>query len=214
MIQAQIKLRPKAKQEGQLNDWLWSLTGVWNWAVRKIGQDAQDGIYYTSMGFQNLLADHGKRIGLPSHTVQGTLAQAYSAWSRCFKKQGGKPRLKGMRNKLNSVPFPDPIRAADGNPIKLPGIGLLRFHKQDIPAGKIKCGRIVKRASGGHLCLFIDAEREAIQRKATGAVGMARPRQSPPSKHEWSWETERIFQKSEAKRENFRDEGGTRGVKS
>lgn len=158
--------------EARLNEWLWVLTGVHNWAVRKIEQDAKDGIYYTGMGFQNLLADHGKKIGIPSHTVQGMLAQVHTAWSRCFKKIGGKPKLKGIRRKLNSVPFPDPIKSLDGNHVKLPGVGLLRFHKQDIPEGKIKCGRIVKRASGWYLCLFIDAERKPIERKAFGKIGI------------------------------------------
>lgn len=172
MIQSQIKLRLSATKEAQLNGWLNILTGVHNWAVRKIEQDAKDGIYYTGMGFQNILADHGKRIGIPSHTVQGMLSQVHAAWTRCFKKQGGKPKLKGMRRKLNSIPFPDPIRSPEGNHIKLPGIGLLRFHKQDIPDGKIKCGRIVKRASGWYLCLFIDAERKPIERKASGMIGI------------------------------------------
>lgn len=172
MIQAQVKLRLSVTMEARLNEWLRVLTGVHNWAVRKIEQDAKDGIYYTGMGFQNLLADHGKKIGIPSHTVQGMLAQVHTAWSRCFKKIGGKPKLKGIRRKLNSVPFPDPIKSLDGNHVKLPGVGLLRFHKQDIPEGKIKCGRIVKRASGWYLCLFIDAERKPIERKAFGKIGI------------------------------------------
>jgi transposase len=124
------------------------------------------------MEFQNILANHGKKIGIPSHTVQGVLTTAYTAWQRCFKKQAGKPKLKGNRRKLNSVPFPDPIRAPDGNYVKLPGIGLIRFHKQELPEGKIKCGRIVKRASGWYLCLFIDAERKSIERKAFGSIGI------------------------------------------
>jgi len=172
MIQSQVKLRLSVKTENLLNDWLWMLTGVHNFAVKKIELDAKDGFYYTSMGFQNLLADHGKRIGIPSHTVQGMLSQVHTAWSRCFKKIGGKPKLKGSRNKLNSIPFPDPIRLPEGNYIKLPGIGKLRFHKQDIPTGKIKCGRIAKRASGWYLCLFIDAERQAIQRVGNGVIGI------------------------------------------
>lgn len=172
MIQCQIKLRLSATKEAHLNDWLWSLTGVNNWAIRKIEQDAKDGIYYTSMGFQNILADHGKKIGIPSHTVQGMLAQVHTAWSRCFKKIGGKPKLKGNRNRLNSIPFPDPIKSLDGNHIKLPGIGLMRFHKQEVPEGKIKCGRIVKRASGWYLCLFIDAERKPITRTCDGMIGI------------------------------------------
>jgi len=80
MLQTQIKLRLNITKEKQLNDWLWILTSVHNWAVRKIEQDAKGGIYYTSMGFQNLLAEHGKKIGIPSHTVQGMLSQTYTAW--------------------------------------------------------------------------------------------------------------------------------------
>lgn len=172
MIQSQIKLRLRAAKEKQLNEWLWILTGVHNFAVKKIELHAKDGIYYTGMSFQNILADHGKRIGIPSHTVQGMLSQVHAAWTRCFKKVGGKPRLKGMRNKLNSIPFPDPIRSPDGNYIKLPGIGKLRFHKQNIPAGKIKCGRIVKRTSGWYLCLFVDADHSVIERVADGVIGI------------------------------------------
>ena len=172
MIQYQLKLRPNAKREKVLDDYLWMLTGAWNFAVRKIEQDAKDGIYYTPSGFQNLLAGHGKRIGIPSHTIQGVLAMAYTAWQRCFKKIGGKPRLKGQRNKLNSIPFPDPIRTPDGNYIKLPSIGMVRFHKQKLPDGKIKCGRLIKRASGWYLCLFIDAQPKVIKRTAEGVIGI------------------------------------------
>jgi transposase len=172
MIQCQLKLRPNAARETKLAEHLWILTGVYNFAVRKIQLDAQDGIYYTAKGFNNILSGHAQKLGITSHTVQGVLATAYTAWQRCFKKQGGRPKLKGQRNKLNSIPFPDPIRAPDGNYIKLPGIGLIRFHKQEVPAGKIKCGRLVKRASGWYLCLFIDAAPKAIERTGAGAVGI------------------------------------------
>jgi hypothetical protein len=60
MIQRQLKLRLTLKQEAMLEGWLWNLTGVYNWAVRKIEQDAGGGVYYTAMGFQNLLASHGE----------------------------------------------------------------------------------------------------------------------------------------------------------
>src|SRR3989304_319486 len=97
---------------------------------------------------------------------------AWDSWKRCFKKLAKKPKLKGWRNPLNSIPFPDPLRRPDGIHIKIPGLGLLRFHKQELPEGKIKCGRIVKRASGWYLCLFIDAERQPIERKAFGQIGI------------------------------------------
>jgi len=172
MIQYQIKLRLKAKQEAVLMTWLLCLKCVWNWAIRKIELDAKDDVYHKKQKFQNLLAGHSKKMEIPSHTIQGMLLIAWDAWDRCFKKLSKKPRLKGVRNKLFSIPFPDSIRRPDGNYIKLPGIGILRFHKQDIPEGKIKCGRIIKRPSGWYLCLFIDANAKVIHAKAHGKIGI------------------------------------------
>jgi transposase len=172
MIQRQLKLRLKPRQESQLDTWLWHLTGVWNWAIRKIELDAKDGIYYTSKSFHNLLADHGQKLGIPSHTLQGILDTAHLAWQRCFKKLAKRPKLKGQRNKLNSLPFPDPFRAPDGNKISIPGMGRVRFHAQDIPTGKIKCGRLIKRASGWYLCLVIDAEPNHIPHVADRRIGI------------------------------------------
>lgn len=172
MIQRQLKLRLTRAQETTLGDWLWNLTGVWNWAIRKIELDAKDSIFYTKKEFHNLLAGPGKTLGIPSHTLQGTLTTAYIAWERCFKKLGKRPKLKGQRNRLNSIPFPDPIRPPQDNRIKVPGLGSVRFHKQSLPEGKIKSGRIVKRASGWYLCLFINAEPNPIEITGSEWVGI------------------------------------------
>ena len=119
-----------------------------------------------------MLIDHGKKIGIPSHTVQGMFSQVHTAWSRCFKKTGDKLRLKGTRNKLNSTHFSDLIRAPEGNYVKLPGIRKLKFHKQAIPVDKIKCGCIITKRTSDWYLLFvsIDAERQAISR--TGNIGI------------------------------------------
>jgi hypothetical protein len=146
VVQYQIKLRLTSAQEKDLTSWLPILTSVWNWAVRKIELDAQDHIYHSSRAFQNLLADHGPKLGIPSHTIQGMLSLAHQAWHRGFTKLARKPRLKGQRNKLNSIPFPDPFTRWEGNQIGVPGIGCVKFHKQWVPEGCIKCGRMVKRA--------------------------------------------------------------------
>jgi putative transposase len=172
MIQRQLKLRPTFSQARKLEAWLFHLTGVWNWAIRKIELDAKDGIYYTPKEFHNLLANHSQRLGIPSHTLQGMLTTAYTAWKRCFKKLAKKPRRKGQRNKLNSIPFPDPYRVPQGNHIHVPGVGSVRFHQQDIPEGKIKCGRIMKRASGWYLCLVMDAAPNTIPLVAHGIIGI------------------------------------------
>jgi putative transposase len=172
LIQYQLKLRLNAKQEATLNEWLFMLTGVWNWAVRKIQMDAANKIYFTPKDFQNLLANHGEKMGVPSHTLQGMLSSAHLAWKRCFKKIAKKPRLKGKRNRLNSVPFPDPFRSPKDGRIAVPGLGKVRFHKMDLPEGKIRCGRVVRRASGWYLCLFIDAEPKLIPHTGNGQIGI------------------------------------------
>jgi transposase len=159
-------------QEKTAESWLPILGSVFNFAARKVELNAKDKIYFSKNDFQNLLANHGERLGIPSHTLQGVLCTVHDAWKRCFKKTAGKPRLKGMRNKLTSIPFPDPIKAPKGNRITLPGLGSVRFHKMDIPDGKIKCGRMVKRASGWYLCLFIDAEPRKIERTGYGEIGI------------------------------------------
>jgi transposase len=172
MIQRQLKLRLNRAQETQLNTWLWHLTGVWNWAIRKIEQDAKDGIYYSQKAFHNLLADHGKKLGIPSHTLQGMLDTAYTAWQRCYKNLAKKPRLKGHRNRLASIPLPDPFKAPERTRIHIPCIGHVRFHAQDLPQGRIKSGRLIKRASGWYLCLFIDVHPQAIPPTGYGAIGI------------------------------------------
>lgn len=172
MIQRQLKLKLTKGQEASLLEWLPTLTSIWNWAVRKIEMDAHGGIYYTPKEFQNLLAGTSKKLDIPSHTIQGMLKLAHQSWGRCFKKLAKKPRLKGQRNRLNSIPFPDPIAKPQNFRIKIPGLGPVRYHKQEIPDGKIKCARIIKRASGWYLCLFIDAQPAAIPNLADGIVGI------------------------------------------
>ena len=112
-----------------------------------------------------------RRWAFPVIRCKGS-STAHTAWQRCFKKLAKRPRLKGQRNKLTSIPFPDPFRAPKGPRIQVPGIGALRFHAQEFPAGTIKCGRIVKRASGWYLCLVIDAPPKAIPHLGHGAVGI------------------------------------------
>ena len=172
MIQCQLKIRSNEKLEAMCDHWLFHLASVYNFAVRKIELNAENKIYFKRNEFQNLLSDHGKRLDIPSHTLQGVLSTVYDSWQRCFKKHGGKPRLKSIRNRLTSIPFPDPIKEPKGNRIGLPGFGSVRFHKQDIPLGKIKFGRLVKRASGWYLCLFIDAEPKDIDRVGYGEIGI------------------------------------------
>jgi len=172
MIQYQLKLKLTKTQDRILNQWLWNLTGIYNWAIRKIKMNAWYKIYHSQKDFQNLLAGYSQKLDIPSHVIQGTLVNAYISWQRCFKKQAKEPKLKGIRNKLNSIPFPDPIKRPINNKIRLPQLKEIRFHKQYLPDGTIKCGRIIKKASGWYLCLFINTLPKPIPRVSNGQVGI------------------------------------------
>ena len=172
MIVRTLKLRLSKNQEAQLEQWLWNLTGLYNWGLKKIERDAQNKIFHYNFDFVNLIAEHSKRMDIPSHTMQGTLSQVHNAWQRCFKKIAKKPRLKGQRNKLNSIPFPDPFREPKDNRIVVPRLGKIRYHKQELPKSKIKCGRILKKSSGWYLCLWLDTDNKFNVKDTDKIIGI------------------------------------------
>ena len=122
MVTRELKLKLNSHQEKKINEWLFSLAGVYNWAYRKIELNAKDKIYFSKFDFINLLSDHGRKINISSHTIQGILSQIYDSWDRFFNKKTKKPKMKSTRNKLNSIPFPDVIPSSRfyGNNINLP----------------------------------------------------------------------------------------------
>jgi IS605 OrfB family transposase len=56
--------------------------------------------------------------------------------------------------------------------IGLFGLGKVRYHKQDLPDAKIRCSRIVKRASGWYLCLWLDCEHRFAVKDTDKVVGI------------------------------------------
>ena len=172
MIQRQLKLRLTVSQERDLECWLWHLTGAYNWAIRKIELDAQDNVYHSDFGIKSLVSFHGQKIGVPGDVLSETVKTAWMAWDRCFNHFSGRPKFKGKRNRLNSIPFRKDILLLDKSHARLAVIGSLKFHKQDIPKGVIKCGRIIKRSSGWYLCLCIEAEPNKIPKTGNGKIGI------------------------------------------
>lgn len=171
MIESHLKLKLTKRQERELVRWLYHLTSVWNWAIRKIENDAHGGIYYSRFNLQSLLVGHGRKMGISQDVLYGTACTAHTAWQRCFKKLARKPRFKGRRNKLNSIAFAHGTKV-HGCRVVVPGLGHIRFHKQRIPEGHIGQMRIVRRASGWYLCLSIQAEPNAISAIANGQIGI------------------------------------------
>lgn len=171
MIQCQVKLKLTDREGRILDRWLWHLSVVWNWAIKKIEHDAQGGIYYSSLSFRNLLNGHGAKMNVPQDALSGILWTAHTAWQRCFKKISRKPKLKGRRNRLNSIAFAHGTDFKGGR-LVIPRLGRVRFHKQSIPIGRVSQFRLVKRASGWYACLYIQVEAEPVSRTANGQVGI------------------------------------------
>ncbi len=72
---------------------LWNLTGVWNWAVRKIEPDAKDKIYYDARDLQNLLANHGEKMEITSRTLQAMVSQVHGYGDTFWPASAGKARI-------------------------------------------------------------------------------------------------------------------------
>lgn len=157
-----------------MSRWLWHLTGVYNWAVRKIELDAKGGVYHSAWSLQTLLQGHGRKMGIPALVLKETASDAHRAWRDCFSGLRGKPKRKGSRNRLNSFVFREGryVRLSGRRLEGLHGFGsTLRFHKQDIPEGKIKRLRVLRRSSGWYGVLTIDAEPKPIA-AGDGQVGI------------------------------------------
>lgn len=173
VIACEVRLRLRPAQERVLDRWLWCLTGVWNWAVKKIEADASHGVYHSSFALKALVNGHGKKIGIPQQVLRATVAEAGMAWGRCYRRLAKRPRLKGRRNRMTSIPILEGrVFKPENGTIHIPLLGRVRFHRQDIPEGHVGIGRLVRRASGWHACLFIHAEPRQIPKVGEGAIGI------------------------------------------
>ena len=160
MIPGQLKLKLTKKQETAIIMWLQMLTSMWNWAIRKRELESKRRIYYTPNGFQNFLPRTSKIIlGMLSHALQGMVSLAHQSWRRCPQQN-------------MSIPFPDPLGTPANNTVKIPNPRMVRYHKHSLPEGRVKCGRIVKRASDWYLYLFIDAAPSLIPSTRVNIIGI------------------------------------------
>jgi putative transposase len=162
MLTRELKLKLTKKQETQILEYFYILTGVYNSVIRSIELNPLDKndnykVFKNPFYFNNLYSNHAKRVGIHSQVLQQTVKQACNSWERYFKKLSKKPRLKGIKNKLHSFCYPQfDNKKLTFSKIKLPSIGEVRYHKQEIPLGKIKQVRILRKASGYYVQLTID----------------------------------------------------------
>jgi putative transposase len=174
MLQKIIKLKLNKNQEKTLNDWLFYSKNIYNWAISQMNYKVEHGFYFHEYDITNSLSGHCQRLGMPSAILMGVLLDAYDAWARCLKKLSKRPRFKSYKNPMTSMLCRCSIREYNVllNKIKLPIIGWLNFFENDLPEGKVKQARFIKKPSGWHIGLFIDAEPKAVQPISSGAIGI------------------------------------------
>ena len=170
MIQVQLKLRPTKAQARQLDRWLWHLTGVWNWAFRQIEHEPGLSVY----DLKRRVNGHAAKVGISNYAIGGTISTVKQAWTRARAGLAGAPRLKSRRRPLSSIVLDhwESWRLRGSRRASLPFIGMVRYHEQVIPSGHIGSARLVKRASGWYLCLFIKAEPVLIEHVGSGEIGI------------------------------------------
>jgi putative transposase len=168
MIQVQLKLRPTKAQARTLDRWLFHLTGVWNWSIRTIAANPR----LTAYELKARLVGHAQTMEMPSRALTGTAATAHESWRRYFSGTSGRPLLKGRRRPMSSISFDIWKNRPRNGRITVPVLGSVRFHRQDIPVGHVGAARLVRRASGWYLCLFVRAEPPSIPHAGDGVVGI------------------------------------------
>ncbi len=167
-----LKLRPTCAQEATFRRWLWHLTGVHNWCIRKIETEAQARRYPSAIELKRLVVGHSQKMGMPGDPILAAVDTAHAAWKRCFRKLARKPRLRGRRRPINSIGFAHGIKTIKNGRVSMPVLGPVRFHRQVIPDGACGYARIVRRASGWYLCLFVKAAPQPIAHVANDQVGI------------------------------------------
>jgi transposase len=171
-ISVTLKLRPTCAQEAVFRRWLWHLTGLHNWTIKSIEREAQAGRYPSASDIKRRINGHSQRMGVPVDAMHAVVDTAAESWRRCFRKLARKPQLRGARRPLNSIGFAHGIKTIKNGRVHIPNIGLVRFHRQEFQSGHCGYARIVRRASGWYLCLFLKSAPRPIVRSGDREVGL------------------------------------------
>lgn len=180
MLIREFKLKPTKKQQEIINRTLWQHISVYNTTLTKLFIALTTGKILSYFDLCYLFIGQGTKAGLNQQTMMRTTEVAQMAFMRWLKKDAsgkrhGRPRRKSKRNPVRTLIFDMSCRI---NPPKLrhigiPGIGKVRCSKDDkFPAGKIKGGKLIKRASGFYFQFVIDSVSKFPVKENTPDIGI------------------------------------------
>lgn len=200
MISRTLKLKPNAAQTARLDEWLMIATGVWNWALSQYVAHEQANTRYwretpppkwergtkipkalrnfpgAEPCFESLCLatrGHAARVGINAQSLQGILRTVCDSWAEYKAGRKGRPRRKGARNRLASIPVRQDIRLTDASHIKVPAFGVIKIRRhRDFPVGRIVCGRLQRMARGWYFTVVVDAAPKTIPLVGNEPVGV------------------------------------------
>lgn len=109
-----------------------------------------------------------------SIAIQSSLKNLADAYSRFFKKQNDTPRFKSKKNKVQSytTKHTNGNIAIEGNKIKLPKLGLVRFAKSREAHGRILNATVRRNPSGKYfVSILVETEVQPLE-KTGSSVGI------------------------------------------
>lgn len=144
----------------------------WNEMYKETGKGVSYGV--CSSELPNLKKELPWLKEVDSIAIQSSLKNLADAYSRFFKKQNNAPRFKSKKNKVQSytTKHTNGNIAIDGNKLKFPKLGLVRFAKSREVEGRILNATIRRNPSGKYfVSLLLETEVQPLP-KTNSEVGI------------------------------------------
>ena len=144
----------------------------WNETYKETGKGLSYGV--CSSELPNLKKEIPWLKDVDSIAIQSSVKNLADAYSRFFKKQNDAPRFKSKRNKVQSytTKHTNGNIAIEGDKIKLPKLGLVRFAKSKEVEGRILNATIRRNPSGKYfVSLLVETDVQPLP-KTNKEVGI------------------------------------------
>ena len=144
----------------------------WNETYKETGKGSTYGV--CSSELPNLKKELPQLKEVDSIAIQSSVKNLADAYSRFFKKQNNAPRFKSKRNKVQSytTKHTNGNIAIEGDKIKLPKLGLVRFAKSKEVEGRILNATIRRNPSGKYfVSLLVETDVQPLP-KTNKEVGI------------------------------------------
>ncbi len=144
----------------------------WNETYKETGKGSTYGV--CSSELPNLKKELPWLKEVDSIAIQSSVKNLADAYSRFFKKQNNAPRFKSKRNKVQSytTKHTNGNIAIEGDKIKLPKLGLVRFAKSKEVEGRILNATIRRNPSGKYfVSLLVETDVQPLP-KTNKEVGI------------------------------------------